>query len=320
MSDLLNISKRMKEDWNSRTSLDYHFWMAENIETDEEMWESGKADINLLIENLHPDKIKNWSVLEYGSGTGRVLRAASYIFEKVTGVDVSDTAILKGKELLSDRANITLSPVNGLDLGDFKDETFDMAFSISCLSHIPLSALSRILFELTRVIKENGYLIVQFYTGTTTDLIAEDTIQPRAYSKEALLSAFAELGFIPYHTREYKPSFDPVDHKKKLIPYIFTLKKSASDKPLSIKKESQKNHEMVLEEIINPIGENPASSNWKGSFFEYQLAATLLERKAKKGEIEQMIRIIEFALKRYKEPDHGTKDLLDKLKQMSEAN
>ncbi len=276
------------------------------MDSDEEMWESGKRDLFLILEHLDHLKLKNWDVFEYGCGVGRILKPASEIFRTVVGSDVSEVAIKKAKELLSNNSNILLALANGSDLGEYKDDSFDLVYSFACLNHIPLYILPNILIEIHRLVKLNCYAVLQLYIGANPEVVREDTITIRGYPEVALKKIFIEMGFYIENSQSLNVPFDAKDYERNLTPHIFTLRKVASS---NINLRS-------IAHMLNPNGEIEADPEWEGSIFEYRLSATLLKKQAQKGEIENAIKTLNFALEKYGDPEPGAIELLERLKRM----
>jgi ubiquinone/menaquinone biosynthesis C-methylase UbiE len=99
----------------------------------------------------------NDRILDLGCGSGRLYK---FITEKnvhYTGLDNNNDLLiiakknnLKGEFKYGDQLSIP-----------FKDETFDCIFNIASFHHIPSDILrKRALYEMLRVLKKNGYLIL----------------------------------------------------------------------------------------------------------------------------------------------------------------
>jgi ubiquinone/menaquinone biosynthesis C-methylase UbiE len=96
--------------------------------------------------------------LDFGCGVGRITQALADHFERVVGVDISDTMISQARGLNQhgDRCQYFSG-----DLSRFPDATFDMVFCLYVIQHIPRSMQSDILREFVRVVKPEGLIVCQ---------------------------------------------------------------------------------------------------------------------------------------------------------------
>lgn len=96
--------------------------------------------------------------LDFGCGVGRITQALANHFDKVVGIDISEAMIAQAVTL--NRRGDQCRYVSG-DLRQFADATFDFAFTLYVIQHIPRSMQGNILRELVRVLKPGGLLIFQ---------------------------------------------------------------------------------------------------------------------------------------------------------------
>ena len=52
MNNPSSLTNKMKQDWDDRINLHHRFWMGDFVDSDEEMWTSGKRDLGLILENF----------------------------------------------------------------------------------------------------------------------------------------------------------------------------------------------------------------------------------------------------------------------------
>ncbi|HPF50479.1 MAG TPA: class I SAM-dependent methyltransferase [Draconibacterium sp.] len=102
------------------------------------------------------DKQHLETVLDVGTGPGNFIKVLKEIFPKakITGVDPDEESLASATEKFPDAV---FRKMNGEQLG-FEDNTFDVA-SISMVLH-HLSDVKQTLVEMKRVIKPDGWLIV----------------------------------------------------------------------------------------------------------------------------------------------------------------
>jgi ubiquinone/menaquinone biosynthesis C-methylase UbiE len=101
------------------------------------------------------------SLLDVGCGDGALLSKCASRFQRLVGVDVADTQVVRSRRRLraDNIHNATLVHAN-LDNGlPFRDEQFDAATAVAVLGFIfdPIAALD----ELRRVLKPGGHLAVE---------------------------------------------------------------------------------------------------------------------------------------------------------------
>lgn len=123
-----------------------------NIE-DDYWWYVGLRNLVLSSINKFNHKKENLKILDAGCGTGKILE--SYKVHRVYGIDFSEEAIkfckLRNLNYLL-RGSICDVP--------FKDNSFDIVFSLDVLYHINVKDDLKTLEELYRVIDKNGILLL----------------------------------------------------------------------------------------------------------------------------------------------------------------
>ena len=97
-----------------------------------------------LIQSEMPDNI-----LEFGCGTGKNLNLINS--KGRSGIDISSKAIMSGWEKYKD---ISLIIGDEKLLKSFKDNLFDISFTISVINHIPSPEAENIIQELLRISKK----------------------------------------------------------------------------------------------------------------------------------------------------------------------
>ena len=111
-----------------------------------------------------------YTALEIGFGGGRLLRAASFYFSKVIGIDIHEN-FKEVKNMLRDEniKNVSLKKSSGKNI-PLKDKSVDFVYSFIVMQHFPtLDVLNCYLKEIKRVLKPNkpaclyvGYLNFNF--------------------------------------------------------------------------------------------------------------------------------------------------------------
>ena len=179
----MNISEKMKRDWDERAQHHARFWIAtENYQTEEIFAQSGEETARALLQALSGLYQPSWKVLDIGCGIGRVLKPLAKHFHSLVGIDVSSTMIAQSKTWLSDFPHITTFETSGVDLLEFTNKTFNLVYSYVAFQHMPRPVFERYLSEINRVLSPDGYLAMQLPIGQYCDVPIEDTIGIRSYS------------------------------------------------------------------------------------------------------------------------------------------
>ena len=112
------------------------------------------------------DFAPHMTVLEFGCGTGRLLRALaeSHDATKVYGIDVSPTMIEHARRYMPAGTNLALTGVDGTL--PFPDAHFDRIYSYAVFQHIASEAIVRkSLREIGRILKPGGHVKLNIELG-----------------------------------------------------------------------------------------------------------------------------------------------------------
>ena len=227
--DFKKLDSRMRTEWDRRIAHDYRYWMSDGVESDALMWEVGERDFSILFKHADLSNSPRQQVLELGCGVGRLLRAASKRFEKAIGIDVSEKALCKARELLADVPNVSVILGSGHDLHEFADASLDVAYSFAALGSMPVSIFANYLVELSRILKPGGQLLLQLYLGRMQQIPEEDTLSLRSYDRERFIAAANVAGFHAAHLQELILPFEVSDVERGVVAYIVTLKRTESN-------------------------------------------------------------------------------------------
>jgi ubiquinone/menaquinone biosynthesis C-methylase UbiE len=126
--------------------------------------EEGRAIVRELVSQLLPGTSAGADALDLACGTGKVAIQLAQICDQVVGVDASQLMLQKCRSN-AERAGVSdklvLIPADAEYL-PFSDDFFDIAFSFRFF-HLFSSERHRLfLQELVRVVKPNGYIVVEF--------------------------------------------------------------------------------------------------------------------------------------------------------------
>lgn len=301
MDSLSDIVRKMRGDWDRRVALDYRFWMSEAYRSDEDMWSSGKRDLDMVVGTYQvpPDGV----VVEVGCGVGRLLRFATEAYHQVIGIDVSWEAVQKAKALLESSHNLEVLLSDGLTLHQIPAERADFVYSFAVMGCLPAAVFVSYLSEVSRILKFKGRAHLQLYIGTEQVVAEGDTLGLRSYDKERLNTVLQECGFTVIQIRELSLPFQVSFPNIGLHAVIVELEKTAPHSGL--------NHSQLVEmlratpeatEVIEP---DMGLESWVA----YQHGCALL----KEGALEQAKRVLEYALSVAKADTSDIRDALDNL-------
>ncbi|MFH1005268.1 MAG: class I SAM-dependent methyltransferase [Bacteroidota bacterium] len=124
--------------------------------SNEEIEKIGQEYFDIINENILN---KNLYVLDLGCGSGRWTK---FIADKVNFVEAIDPSesVYTAANLLENTPNVRITKAN-IDNLPFDDESFDFAFSLGVLHHIPDT--KQALKKLVKKVKINGHVLVYLY-------------------------------------------------------------------------------------------------------------------------------------------------------------
>ena len=125
---------------------------------EEQVSEPYQQDIikKFLIFISKKNKVNNWDVLDFGSGTGCNLITLKNFTKKIVACDINEKALSISKKENGFK-NVSYVLLNGEKL-PFKGKKFDLIIATEVFEHIPNYKI--IFNELKRILKNNGFLII----------------------------------------------------------------------------------------------------------------------------------------------------------------
>ena len=306
MTDTTKLSKlsaRMKADWDRRIAHDYRFWMSDSYKDDTAMWAAGERDIQALLNTPHSTE-RSGVFLEVGCGVGRLLRAASKRFEKVVGLDVSESAINKAKDLLSDLTNIELRLADGVTI-PYPDQSFDLVSSFAALASMPIEVIASYMREIRRVVKNSGQVFLQLYFGIEQVVSADDTLHLRCLNEDRFKQAAQLAGFKIQLVRELTLPFQVSFKESGLSAVVVELVPDVQ--PVSVT------------EIAQALGAGSDSEERADVNLEHWMSLNYANELVERGDVEAAKRTLEYAVSFTKTITIDTRDLLAKVTAKIEA-
>lgn len=276
--------------------------MNDLVQTDEELWETGKRDLDLLLQGLNEKDLAYWRVVELGCGVGRLLRSAAPLVKELVAVDCSQEAIALARSFTSFHSNISFLHGNGTDLREIQNDSIDLIFSFGLFAHLPYVVSAAYLRELHRIVRVGGVLRLQLFVGKCAPSSQTDVLAYRSYSPDSLGKAFDVLGWevgkvidVPYKGAEGAEEW--------LVPKIYALKKTASSEapPLDL-----------LSHLLNSEIEPGGHAN-TGSYACYIIGREAAFKYIEWGRLEEARHVLSYAVSSYQGAEAPVVELLKKL-------
>lgn len=157
----------------------------------DEFFLTGKRELDIIMNQLTQSEkisINRKRALDFGCGLGRLTRRLLTYFDKVDGVDVSQTMIQKAKELHSGEewSNIYFHHNELPNLSLFDDHTFSFVYTTIVLQHIPYPESGKYITEFLRILEKDGVLVFQVPVKDIRILSLGQKIKSRLKIKERL--------------------------------------------------------------------------------------------------------------------------------------
>lgn len=154
-----------------------------------EFFGTGEMEIQTIFGHL---KQHDWMpsaglALDFGCGVGRLSRALSPYFDKVVGVDVSETMIRKAAELNRDyntKIEFRHNPNSNLEL--IPNNSLSFIYSTIVLQHISKSEAIFFIEEFLRKLESNGICIFQVPTKDIQKISLLKKLRDRIKIRERL--------------------------------------------------------------------------------------------------------------------------------------
>lgn len=175
-----------------------------------------KASILIDHANRHFNNAGDLSVIDVGCGVGNYHTLLDGKFDKLVGVDVSEESIEKARTL---EVETEFEPYDGTRLS-FEDSSFDIAFAICVVHHVPVSAWPSFFSEIHRVMKPGGHAMI--FEHNPLNPLTMRVVNRCPFDKDAILlrqfktkELLEGAGFKQVYSRTFLniPSFGPLTRK-----------------------------------------------------------------------------------------------------------
>ena len=291
----------MRADWDRRIAHDYRFWMSDGHQSDEAMWTSGERDFSLITREL--GETSNKTVLDLGCGVGRLMKAARSKFAKVIGIDISERAVTKARELLGNDPGISLIVGDGFSLSALPTGSVDVVVSFAALVSMPAEVTARYLVEFHRVLNANGMVRLQVYLGKEQSVTRCNTLHLRAFDRENFIRAVQSAGFGVQWIEELKLPFEVSFKESGLEAMIVSLVKEP---------RQSKSYEEVYTALL-PHGEPEELNLDADANLEYWMSINYASALAEKGDFERARETLEYSATVAKNATIDVRDLLGRI-------
>jgi len=164
-----------------------------------DFFETGRREISILVYHLESLKIgflRN-KALDFGCGIGRLSQALAGYFDRVVGVDISETMIKLAKVFNRFEERVCYLSNQYEDLELFEDQAFDFVYTNIVLQHLRPEMTLRYFEEFRRILMSGGLLIFQLPSHPQgPDVVQKDVAPMKA---EAYVSSIRleEASFPP---------------------------------------------------------------------------------------------------------------------------
>jgi ubiquinone/menaquinone biosynthesis C-methylase UbiE len=167
------MNERMKTQWDELAAQNPFYSVASWPDFEqadqvcmERFWESGRKDVEALLQEVELGDTHKLAMLEIGCGLGRMTHCFSERFAEVRALDVSPRMLHLAKSYWGHLKNVNFILGSGRDLEPLADNSVDFVLSYIAFQHIPDPAVVlNYLRETARVLRVNGVALVQFRTS-----------------------------------------------------------------------------------------------------------------------------------------------------------
>ncbi len=301
MSNLTKLAEQMRKDWDRRVSHDYRFWMSDGYQDDVQMWSTGERDFAIVSDGVPCGDDR--TALEIGCGVGRMLRAASKQFGRVVGLDVSQRAIDKARELIGPNSRIELVVGSGFDLQPVESHSVDFVWSYAALTSMPTSVIASYLIEMKRVLKPTGTVRLQVYLGQHMGVSESDTLHLRCYSRENFGAAVERAGLRMAASRELVLPI-PVSFKECGVEAIIVTLEPTENAAQSAQS---------IAEALLPEGESDASAEHAPLDLEAWMTLRYAEELADAGEHKRARQALDYVAAHCRSTTIDISDILERI-------
>lgn len=146
-----------------------------------------KAQHILRLTNKFKGKLNELNVLDFGCGIGHTDNFLAHKFGCLTGVDIANDAVEKAIKL---NPSVIYKTYDGSKL-PFKDNTFDIVFTICVVHHLSVKQRDHFIYEIKRVLKTDGLMMI--FEHNPLNILTRYAVSNCSFDRDAVLINKSEL-------------------------------------------------------------------------------------------------------------------------------
>ncbi|MCU1424416.1 MAG: class SAM-dependent methyltransferase [Microbacteriaceae bacterium] len=153
-----------KSFWNTAARENAAWYIATGFTSEsEEFFASGDREVDVFLARAGLSLSPTDTVVEIGSGAGRMTRRLAALAGSVVATDVSGEMLSRARANLTGFPGVTFIELSGDGDLPLDSESVDAVFSYITMQHVPTAeAQARYFAEAIRVVKPGGWVYVQF--------------------------------------------------------------------------------------------------------------------------------------------------------------
>jgi SAM-dependent methyltransferase len=165
-----DIRRKMKDAWNARAEKDAYFYVETRFWNNDRpaFFALGEERAALLIDPLLDERGVDGAgktAIDLGCGVGRFTQALARRFDRVVGLDVSESMVAQAREAAVAFRNLVFMAGDGITL-PVADKEADFIWSYEVFQHMPsYTVIRRTLKEISRVLRPAGIGLLHFRTA-----------------------------------------------------------------------------------------------------------------------------------------------------------
>jgi SAM-dependent methyltransferase len=156
----------MRRFWDRRARNDALYSINTGIDRDasggDAFWATGPRDLDWILDRLGTKLAATDTVIEIGSGVGRMTRPLAARVERVIALDVSPEMLRRARDHNRDLDNVSWLVGDGRSLAKVEDAGADACISFVVFQHLPDARITLgYVREIGRVLRPGGWAAIQ---------------------------------------------------------------------------------------------------------------------------------------------------------------
>jgi ubiquinone/menaquinone biosynthesis C-methylase UbiE len=160
----MSTAEETKAFWDRAAAANAAWYTATAFDSESDAYfESGSHDTDAILGYLGVHLPEDSTVLEIGSGVGRMTRRLSQRWAHVIAADVSAQMLARARTNLAASANVEFLELPGDGSLPVLDQSLDLVFSYITMQHVSRrNEQEKYFAESLRVIRPGGWVVMQF--------------------------------------------------------------------------------------------------------------------------------------------------------------